>query len=246
MFNVQIRPETLETFIDAPMAFVDESKVRLTEDAMKICACDPANVAMADITLAKEGTESYHADDGVLGVDLDRLDDVSSLSSTGDLIEISLNEDTRKLDIDVGGVEYTKALIDPDMIRAEPDIPDLDLPATVTLRGEQLDQLVTAADMVSDHIRLGMTDEGRFRAAADGDTDSVEQEFGEHDVEALTPGSADTLLSLDYVRPVASMFDDNDHVTIQLGEEMPAWFEATLLDGHANVLFMIAPRIDAE
>jgi len=100
------------------------------------------------------------------------------MADTGQLIQLELDEETRKLHIQIDGLEYTLALIDPDSIRQEPDIPDLDLPAEVVLEGKDVNRSVTAADMVSDHIALGVdkTDEF-FYANAEGDTDDVHLEL---------------------------------------------------------------------
>lgn len=52
------------------------------------------------------------------------------------------------------------ALIDSDSIRPEPDIPDMCLPAEITLKGEEFDRVVAVADMVDDSITFAVETHG--------------------------------------------------------------------------------------
>jgi len=141
--------------------------------------------------------ESYEADGGLIGVDLSRLEDIAGMADTGQLIQLELDEETRKLHIQIDGLEYTLALIDPDSIRQKPDIPDLDLPAEVVLEGKDVNRSVTAADMVSDHIALGVdeTDEF-FYVNAEGDTDDVHLELTQDDLIDRSAGRSSPLAVL--------------------------------------------------
>jgi len=122
------------------------------------------------------------------------------MANSGDLIHLELNEETRKLPHRDRRALSTLALIDPDSIRQEPDIPDLDLASGSSSRAPRLTG-ITAADMVSDHIRLRVdeTDEAFF-IEAEGDTDDVDLRLAREDLIALTAGPADSLFSLDYLR----------------------------------------------
>src|SRR6056297_4211411 len=154
MFNAIVSAATLRDALDSVSVLVEECKIRLNEDDLSITAVDPANVGMVDLTLEAAAFESYEADGGVIGVNLARLEDIAGMANSGDLVHLELDEETRKLHIEIDGLSYTLALIDPDSIRQEPDIPDLDLAAEIVVEGAQIGRGITAADMVSDHIRL--------------------------------------------------------------------------------------------
>jgi len=120
-FSAIVPVETLQDAIEPVSALVDECKIRLNDDGgLSIRAVDPANVGMVDMSLAKSAFESYEADGGVIGVNLDRFEDVLSMGDSGDLVSLDLNEQTRKLDIHISGLSYTLALIGPDSIRQGP------------------------------------------------------------------------------------------------------------------------------
>jgi proliferating cell nuclear antigen len=247
MFNAIVSASTLRDALDSVSVLVDECKMRLNEDGLAIRAVDPANVGMVDLSLEAAAFESYEADGGVIGVNLARLEDIAGMGNAGDLVHLELNEETRKLHIRIDGLSYTLALIDPDSIRQEPDIPDLDLPAQIVVEGNQLDRGITAADMVSDHINLRV-DEGdaTFHIEAEGDTDDVDFEMGADDLIDLDAGPASSLFSLDYLKDMDKAIPGDAEVAVELGEEFPVKLHYDFAEGLGNVTFMLAPRIQSE
>jgi proliferating cell nuclear antigen len=159
---------------------------------------------------------------------------------------MELDEETRKLHISLDGLEYTLALIDPDSIRQEPDIPDLDLPARIVVEGRDINRAVTAADMVSDHIALGVREEETlFYVEAEGDTDDVHLELDEEDLIDLRTGPARSLFSLDYLKDMNRAVPTNGEVTVDLGEEFPTKMHFEVAEGEGSVTYMLAPRIQS-
>jgi len=247
MFKAIVSASTLRDALDSVSVLVDECKVRLNEDGLSIRAVDPANVGMVDLSLDSTAFESYEADGGVIGVNLARLEDIAGMGNAGDLVHLELDEETRKLHIRIDGLSYTLALIDPDSIRQEPDIPDLDLPAQIVVEGNQLDRGITAADMVSDHINLRVDEDAEtFHIEAEGDTDDVDFEMGSDDLIALEAGPADSLFSLDYLKDMNKAIPGDAEVTVELGQEFPVKLHYEFAEGLGNVTFMLAPRIQSD
>ena len=246
-FSAIIEADRLDQTINTLNVIVDESRIHLNELGLRLAAVDPANVAMDETNVTEDAFESYQADGGVLGVDLSKLADVVSMADKDDLIQMALDPETRKLLIEFGGLEYTLALIDPDSIRQEPDIPDLDLPARVVLEGSDIDRAVRAADMVSDHVELIVdANDEIFRVHAEGDTDDVDLELGRDDLIDLEAGAADSLFSLDYLKDLNKAIPKDAEVEILLGEDFPAKFKYEYADGAATVTQMLAPRIQSD
>jgi len=244
-FHAIAEVDVLEDALDPVATLVNECKLRLNDDGLKIRACDAANVAMADVDLPERAFETYEADGGVVGVNLDRLQDVLSMGSSGDLAELRLDEEARKLDIQIGGLSYTLALIDPDSVRQEPDIPDLDLPAEVAFEGSELGRALSATGLVSDHISLSADpDAETFLLGAEGDTDDVEVTLGNEElVDADVPERVESLFSLDYLEDMARPIGSDVIVSFRLGTEMPVKFRYT--NGEASVQHLLAPRIQS-
>jgi len=247
MFKAIVSADTLTDALDSVSVLVDECKIRLNDEEFSIRAVDPANVGMVDLSLDAAAFESYEADGGVIGVNLGRLEDIAGMANSGDLIQLELNEETRKLHIQIDGLSYTLALIDPDSIRQEPDIPELDLPAQVVLEGSQLDRGITAADMVSDHISLRVDDaDEAFYIEAEGDTDDVDLKLTSDDLIDLTAGAANSLFSLDYLKDMNKAIPKATEVTVDLGEEFPVKLHYEFAEGLGHVTYMLAPRIQSD
>jgi proliferating cell nuclear antigen len=247
MFEAIVSAETLRGALDSVSVLVDECKINLNEDGLAIRAVDPANVGMVDLTLAVEAFESYETDGGVIGVNLARLEDFVGMADSDQLVQLELDEETRKLHVRIDGLEGTLALIDPESIRKEPDIPDLDLPATIVVEGRDIDRAVKAADMVSDHIALGVDpDRELFYVDAEGDTDDVHLELNREDLIDLVAGEARSLFSLDYLKDMNRAIPKDAEVEIELGEEFPVKLHFDIAEGKGNVTYMLAPRIQSD
>jgi len=247
MFNAIVSADTLRAALDSVSVLVEECKLRLEDDGLHIRAVDPANVGMVDLFLEAAAFESYETDGGVIGVNLSRLEDIAGMAESDQLIHLELDEETRKLEIAIDGLEYTLALIDPDSIRQEPDLPDLDLAAEIVLEGRDLDRAVTASDMVSDHIALGVeeTDE-LFYVDAEGDTDDVHLELDRGDLIDLTAGPARSLFSLDYLKDMNKAIPSDAEVRMELGEEFPVKMHFDIAEGQGSVTYMLAPRVQSD
>jgi len=248
-FSATVSADILADALEPVSALVSECKIHTHDDGLEITAVDPANVGMNNMELDASACAHYDADGGVLGVNLDRFEDVLGMADSGDMVSLDLNEETRKLEIVVGGLEYTLALIDPDSIRQEPDIPDLDLPATYVFKASELSRAVTAADLVSDHITIVGKREDELIISADGDTDDVVVDISEDKL--LSGNHAEdspvkSLFSLDYLKSMVGPIDNGTDVSLVVGQEFPVTLRYSMHDGDVSVLNCLAPRIQSD
>jgi proliferating cell nuclear antigen len=150
--------------------------------------------------------------------------------------------------------------IDPDSVRREPDLPDLDLPASVDVNMYEFKKGVTACKKtVSDHITLGADRDG-FYTHGEGDVKDFHgtpsHEFATDHVATEEHAS---LFSIDYMSQIAGAFDrpKNRTFNVRFGTEYPCEIEFevgrddTDEDGDplyptADVLFILAPRIQSD
>ena len=246
MFKAIVTASTLKDVLSSVGALVEECKIHLDEDGIAIRAVDAATVGMVDVQLASSAFESYESDGGLIGVNLSRLSDIAGMAGSSDLILLELDEETGKLHITLDDLEYTLALIDPDSIRQEPDIPNLDLPAIVTLEGTDINRAVRAADMVSDHIAMGVdADAEEFYVDAEGDTDDVHLALGRDELIDLESGDAHSLFSLEYLKEMNAAIDKDAEVVLELGNEHPVTISFQVAEGQGEVTYMLAPRIQS-
>ncbi|MFB6284894.1 MAG: DNA polymerase sliding clamp [Halobacteria archaeon] len=247
MFNAEINAGLLQSAVDTVNVLVDECKVRMEEDGLHIKAVDPANVGMVELDVEKESFEKYEADGEVLGINLERFDDIVGMANKGDVVKLRLDEETHKLKIQIEGLRYTLSLIDPSSIHQEPNVPDLDLPGEVVVAGAEVKRGIKAAGMVSDHMAFGVED-GGFYMSAEGDTDDVRVDLGENDVIAVETGgeNAFSLFSLDYLDSMSKAIPRDAQLTLEIGDDYPVKMNFDIVGGDGHVTYLLAPRIENE
>ena len=248
-FGAIIEARKLEWFLNTASRVVDEFKLQLQPDGLHVLAVDPANVAMIDETLDADAFEYYEADGGVLGIPLEKVQDVVDMAEDDDsLIHIQLDEQTRKLHLQLDNLEVTCAMIDPAKLRDADDIPELDLPARVVLEGDQFKRGIDAASLVSDHLVLGLDPDAEppeYYVNAEGDTDDAYVAEEQEMVLDMSPGQAESTFSLNYLETVSKSIEDDDAVALLLGDEFPVKIKFSR-EGELHVTYMIAPRITSD
>ena len=242
---------TLKAYFAPLSTIADECKINLSEDGFQTRVVDPAQVAMSSVTLDDDAFESYDADGGVIGLNIGRIEDVLGFGNAGDIVHLELNPETRKLEVDIAGLSYTLALIDPDSVRQEPDIPDLSeqLTADVRLAESDMGRGIKATDLVTDHIRFTADAEaGELHVIGEGDTDDVNLSLnGDLLLEGSTiDGDADSLFSLDYMSDISKAFPSGAELDFRIGEDVPLNLGYTDADGALSVEYMLAPRISGD
>ncbi len=245
MFKAVIGAEKLKDTIESISTLVDEAKFRFTTDGLSVRAVDPANVAMVSLDLSKEAFDSFEATEGELGIDLTKMNGIMEMADKSDNIEIDLDEAAHKLVIRMRGLSYTMSLLDPSSIRKEPKVPTLDLPTHIIVRGEDLKRAVKAAEKVSDYMSMGVSGE-IFFMEAEGDTDNVRVEMTKDQLIDFKPGEAKSLFSLDYLTDISKIAGKAGEVTIDLGKDYPLKIRFKISEGHGEVSYMLAPRVESE
>jgi proliferating cell nuclear antigen len=251
-----IEAGTLETFCEVHLGsvdgspFVSEGKIHMTDDGWHTAVVDPANVGMhPEIHLSAGAFESYESPgSATVGINFSRLVDVVDIVGSADLVSWDLDMETRKLELDLGPAHQSVRLIDPDNIRREPDVSELDLPNTVTLTGAQIDTVLEVADLNSDHVNfLGDPDAETVTFDAQGDVDRGSVTYGRDDAEDIEITEAtDSLFSLDYLQGMTAAIPDDARVMFRFGDEFPTKFSWATCEGNLSVRSMLAPRIQSE
>lgn len=237
--------DPLDSYLTSQAVLVDETRIQADDDGWRSVMVDKGDIAMVDTRLDRGAFESFETDGMLLGVNLVRLEDIVDMAEAGDPVHFEFKERTRKLLIEVGNLEFTMAIIDPDSIRSKPELPDLDLPVTATVDWARISRSIEAADMVSDHMAIGYEHaDDRLYCEAAGDTDDVYHEHGPDElVDVDASGDAASIFSLDYLKNVDKAISTDAEATLTVGEEFPLLIEWEFADGHGTATYMMAPRI---
>jgi proliferating cell nuclear antigen len=249
-----IGADKLQQYIDIFGALVDECKWHFGDEGITGAAVDPANVAMLDgVRLSASAFDAYDAPGQVtLGLDLERLDDLINSATADDLIDFYIDMETRKLVLSYREITHEMGLIDPDMIRNDPDLPDLDLPNHVIVDSDRLDEAITNVALMSDHITIEAADDPGlgtcFVVSAEGDTDRTDVTFPVSDLPRaeIDDAEATSLFSIAYLEDLIDPVPSQVDVTIHAGTEFPMKWEYDLFDEQLDVTAMLAPRIQSD
>jgi len=245
MFQTKVKSEVLKEVVDIVGTLVDEAKFSVGKEGIALKAVDPAHVAMVDLSLDKGAFEEYKADECELGLDIDKLKEVLKLARAGDIIGIKHDEEKNKLILNVGNITRRMSLVDTAGL-SDPKVPNLDLPAKISIRVDELKQGIRASESVSDHLALISSPDG-FEMFSEGDTDSVNLKLSKDLLEKLDcKEKVRSLFPLDYFSNIVKVISTPTTVTLSLGSDYPVKLEFNFADEKGRVTYLLAPRIESE
>ena len=242
-FSATLAAESLQTLFDIPATLLDEVRFQISADEVMLTCPDPANVALAEVTLSQDAFDQLIAGDAELGISLDQATEISGFYDRGSSLSLEIT-DSGKLTYDDGVMEFSQGLIDSDAIRATPPVPDIDNSTTFSIDTAFLSRAVDATDMVADHVQLTGTD-GDVVATADGDTDTVEVATRDDELHSPPADEFSVMLDLDYLTDIVSGIPA-DNVSIEAGTEVPIVVRGDFADGAGKFVFMLAPRVKSD
>jgi proliferating cell nuclear antigen len=239
-------------------ADIQEVRLHVHEDGLTVNAVDPANVAMIELDIHAEAFDSFDADGGVIGLALDDLRSQLRSARKGKRTSdpVTLNLDDRRIKVlterDYGGSTVRavgeELTIDPDSIRDDPDIPDLDLAWRAATSPKAIQAAVGHCDGVEDYLKITNRNEA-LHFEANGDVSDAVVEV-EADVEPLEHADEDaaSLFSTDYLDGMAGGLVDGlvDDVSVEFGTEFPCIINFERTDDGETLYegqYLLAPRI---
>ena len=247
MLRATIDADVFKEAVDAIAALVSECRLHVSAEGMRTRAVDTANVAMVSLELAPAAFEVFEASERALGIDITKLKNIIGMVNRGDSLQLSIPADSQKLNLAFQSYQYSLTLLDPNTIRKDPNAPSLELPGQVVLDGSTLTNAIKAAAVVSDKTALGIDPEARvFYMEAEGDTDNIRLELGPDKVQSLTETNARSLFSLDYLKDMSKTMGRAERIEIGIGIDHPVRFTFEIAGGAGRVVYLLAPRIEAD
>jgi len=247
----RIDASLLRECVEAILAVVDEARLKIGESAWKVRAVDPANVALVDLELKREafsefslGPEKEQKEkekEFVVGVPFDKLREV--LRWCKDEVALSIEED--KMTVESSAYTFTLNLLSADAVRKEPKIPSLNFSTKVAMDAAEFNKVLKAAEKISDMIAIGVQNE-KFFVEVEGDMETMR--FSQHKKELmhLSGGDCRSIFSLEYLTAMSKVAAGASMLTLHLGTDYPLKMEFEIAEGFGKVIYLLAPRIEAE
>ena len=232
MLNATANTKLLKRAIKASNAFLNETRLRISQEGISIRAVDAGNVCLTSIFIPKEDFDEFNAEEGVIGINVSRLNSILK-SIKDDLVEIECD---KNLKLKAGKACYNMALVDPSSLKAEPKLPVLNLNAETVVDANDFKNAVSMASKVADNVVFS-ADDG-FYMVAEGDVEDVRIDFSEYSGE-----KARVMLSLEYLKEIAKVVEKDDAVRIAIGTDLPVRINIES-EFSTTILYLIAPRIE--
>ncbi|MBS3816408.1 MAG: DNA polymerase sliding clamp [Candidatus Thermoplasmatota archaeon] len=244
MLNAEIKSNVLKDLIEIVGTIVDEVKINLDEDGLSLKAVDPAHVAMVDLRLDKEAFETYEAEETELGLNITKIEQFLKLSESGSIIEMEHDEDENRLRMKVNSITQKMPLLDTAGM-TDPNVPSLDLPLNLKIKGKHLLNGVKASENISDHVSITANSDG-FEIFSEEDEDMVRLSLSEDELEELSANEeVRSLFALDYFSSMVKCVSKDTILDIELGADYPIKIQFDFADGDGNVRYLLAPRIES-
>jgi len=253
--TIIVRAEVLQQVIDQLLTVVDEAIFRIGYDGLSVAAVDPANVAMVDLEVDPGAFESVGDGMFPIGINIQKLDDYVDGASGSDPVKLSYRPEKRSIEIEHTNVEVEMAGIDPDAIRGEPDIPEIDHRAEFDVDAKVFRDAVENADLVTTHVRLeaDVGDEA-LAVSGQGDIDEIRTVIESDELAGANfSEGVNSLFSVEYLiggskggskyKGMLKPLSSGTVLTGELDDEMPLFLSYEFADGFGNVQMMLAPRI---
>lgn len=253
MGKMRLKMENSEVWknsIAAISNLIEEVDFEFKEDGVEMRAMDPSHIALADFQLPAEVFDEYDVKGTVkLGLDLKRLNSVLSRAKKSDEFVLEFDEEEGRLKLKFKG-ESTRRFSLPLLELEEEELPEPDLDFTASAKvfaGAISDGLKDAA-LVGDNVRFELS-EGKFFMGIESDTGSVEMELSE-DQEGLRELNVNeptkSMYNIDYLEDMVSAANSRDIVEVNHGTDLPIQMIFPIANGKGRLIFLLAPRIEAE
>jgi len=251
VFEAKIHREYLREALAALLAISDSGRLNISPEAMSVRMTDPANVALINFKLEFEAFEHYdfsppeYAPDYVqVGLDFQKLASVLAIPSA-EFVTISLTSQSNRLALQLDGLSYSLDLFDPSIMRKEPQVPELELPAKVSLFFEDWYKAIRAAEKVGDVV-LVRVDESGLVLEAEGDSDKLTASFPASLLMDFTPAEVASRFALGYLSVLskAARAAYASQLWLALGRDMPIEIQFHIAEGKGHVVYWLAPRVE--
>jgi len=246
MFKAVMNHSDLSAVLDVLIkSSISDAKFQVSESGIIVRAIDPASVQLTHVEMPAKAFSFLMADKSDLGIDVDKLADMVSAGDKSDPVSLQLLEETGKLNIKSGRLDWSLSLIAPDSIQKEPKLPDLDLPCAAEIPSSEFQRTIKAAEKVGDSVRLSMTDDSITM-----ETKAIEQSMVSKiplsELTGLKLGVGSSVYSMNYLRDMAKSGSKSSTVKMEWGPDYPLRMSFDLGENGINVQYLLAPRIEQD
>lgn len=246
-FNIGMSGDLFKAFVGNLKGISDEHKISISPDKIHIQSVDHAHVVMLALDLPRWAMVRYEADTLQIGIDTEKLIELSKMCKKDSVVYMDLSQESNKLNYKLGFVSGDMAIVDTKGL-SDPKIPNVTLPCHFDVSIKDMLDIIKRASTIADHITI-FADKDKVIITANGETDNTKmvltnnQEI--HYLEIKDNENVRSLFSLDYVSNIfKSLKPCAKTCTIFMGTDYPLKVTTSLYNGEGEITYLLAPRIE--
>jgi len=251
VFEAKIHREYLREALGALLAISDSGRLNISPEALSVRMTDSANVALINFKLEFEAFEHYDfsppedaPDYTQIGLDFQKLASVLAISSA-EFVKLALPQQSNRLALQMDGLSYSLDLFDPSIMRKEPQVPELELPAKASLFFEDWYRAIRAAEKVGDVVLIKIGGSG-LTLEVEGESEKLRASFPSSVLMDFTRAEAAARFALGYLSVLskAARAAYASQLWLALGRDMPIEIRFHIAEGKGHVVYWLAPRVE--
>lgn len=229
MVEFIIPAEVFTNFLKA-ISIVDEARLHITNDGLKVTAVEPSNVVMVIANVKRESLLTLNGE-GIFGIEVKKLLDFAKLLNPTSNVEIKFGDEMRLVS---ENINFSTAVIDEKSVRRDPKIPDEAIKHfTVKARvdAREFRRAVKIARSIDETVEIGRDQSLFVRASSELEKVKIQLEEDE--------GAGQGIAAYDAERLLAMHFDEK--LTVELANDFLARLSSDY--GLLSWAYLIAPRV---
>jgi proliferating cell nuclear antigen len=243
MLQMKIDIKSFKEFLNLVSMLNQEVKVDFTQEGFFVKTMDQARISLMEIRVNKDALQEYMLDsDFTLGLDTEAVKNFLKVAPQG-IMEMSENQG--KLSIKVGLLSAGFGEVDPTLINV-PAAPKMEYTNSFIADRSALKEGFTAADMISDFVKISMDASGvKITAEKEPDHETtMELSLPREQLkEFVHESDARSYFSMDYFVRLLQGADSVGEFKVSIGQDYPLKLESDFLHGKGKLLFIMAPRL---
>ncbi len=244
---VLIEPKYLKESVSIISELVNESRFKITPQAVELVAMDPANVAMVIFKLLSSSFSEYDVKETVeLGINLNNLKQILRRVKSNDILSLELIENRLKIELK-GATTRTFSLPIIDLEEKEQKIPELNFPAEIKTNSAILSDAIEDADIVGESVSF-VAEPKKFSILAHGELSKANIEVKQDTETVINMKDSNKIASkysIEYLKKMIMGGKIADKVSILFDKDYPLRLDFKAVD-KMLLSFILAPRVENE
>lgn len=240
-------PRYLQESISIISELVNETRLKVTKNAIELVAMDPANVAMVIFKLFSSAFSEYNVKEDVeIAVNLNNLRMILRRAKPTDTLSLEFDAAKNKLKITLKG-ETTRTFFMPviELEDRNQKIPELSFPIKIMTSCDLFNEAIEDTDIVADSVTFEVG-KSVFTIKAHGDLSQATVEMPEDERTKITADAdahVTSKYSVEYLKKMIRGSKLASKVAVSFNSNYPVKLEYKTVD-KLDLAFILAPRVD--